>query len=181
MATEASQPLKISLPVSAQLANALYTEWAASTIANGYAGAVPAQYTFVGINTAGQADLLLGAAGATGPYCPIGVIQNAPFVVSQTTSQVGGGMAEIVVIGVTKVRVNSAGLSLASTAVGTSIEAVVNTATLTGTAKSAGAFTGGSAPIVGQFLPQGSILTGASGDIARAVINCASFQAFIGN
>lgn len=176
MATEASQPLKISLPVSAGLAQALYNEWSASTIANGYAGTTPAQYTFVGINAAGQADLLTASGSAA--YSPIGVIQNAPFILSQGASQLGGGMAEIVVLGVTKVRVGSAGLTLASSNIGTSIECVTGSSG-TGTVKTPANWTAGTAGgfIVGQFLPQGSILTGVQGDIARAIVNCTTFNA----
>ena len=98
MATEASQPLKISLPVSAALAQALYNEFTAATINNGYAG-TPAQYTFVKVNALGQADLIAAAKDIA-----IGVIQNAPFVYSQGASQAGGAAGEIVVLGMTKVR-----------------------------------------------------------------------------
>jgi hypothetical protein len=170
MALEGAQPLKISLPVSAALAQALYNE--------DQAAGAPAQYTFVLVNASGFADLVANASDV-----PIGVIQNRPFVMSQTTSQVGGGAAEIVVVGVTKVRVGTGGFTLSATTPGNLIEFSV-ASNHVGTAIQAGAATGGAKCIVGQVLTaqglganaggslQTLVTTYASGVLARAIVNC---------
>ena len=164
MATEASQPLKISLPVSAALAQALYNEFTAATINNGYAG-TPAQYTFVKVNALGQADLIAAAKDIA-----IGVIQNAPFVYSQGASQAGGAAGEIVVLGMTKVRAggtvtlnastpgNALSISVASSHVGTAVQPTAFVSTVA-------ASNGWS--VVGQALT-----AAVSGDLFKAVVNC---------
>jgi hypothetical protein len=165
MATEASQPLKISLPVSAALAQALYNEWNAATISNPYAG-TPAQYTFVIVNAAGNLDLM-----ANNTDVPIGVIQNAPFIVSQGASQVGGGVGEVVVMGVSKVRVAAAGVALAATVPGNSLICSVS-AGYVGCVQVSGAFVSSATPgasVVGQALQAGNAL-----DMVKALVNCGS-------
>jgi hypothetical protein len=191
MALEGSQPLKISVPVSAALANNLYTEWANLTgtaTQQAYMGvsAAWAQYTLVKINAAGYADVLTAVTDI-----PIGVIQNRPFQMSLGTAQLGGGAAEIVVIGVTKMRCGTGGFTLNANTIGSVnlIEWTVSTY-LVGCGVQAGAATGGSKYIVGQALSgqglglaagalqqQGAPAASASpavvsGDLFRAVINC---------
>jgi len=155
MALEASQPLKVSLPVSAALAQALYNEWNAATAANFYGGATAAQYTFVKLNTLGVADVVAATSDI-----PIGVIQNAPFVVAQGASQAGGAMGEIVIVGITKLAIGGT-VTLGSGAVNM-IEM-----TSAGLGVAAAAVTGGSKSIMGQFLANG-----ASGDHVKALVNC---------
>lgn len=163
MALEASQPLKLSLPVSAALAQALYNEWAAATTTNFYGGAAATQYTFVklgAVNSFGTATCDVIAATAD---IPIGVIQNAPFIVAQGTSQLGGSVAEIVVIGVTKLAIGGT-VTLAQTSNG-AVNMIETTSAGLGVA--AGAVTGGSKTVMGQFLANG-----VSGDHVKALINC---------
>lgn len=154
MAVEASQPLKVSLPVGATLAQLLYNEWLAATSTNFYGGAAAAQYTFVKLNSTGQVIQVASASDI-----PIGVIQNAPFVVQQGTSQLGGKSAEVVIIGITKLAVGGTVTLGGATGM---IEM-----TTAGLGVSAGAVTGGSKSVVGQFLS-----TGVSGDHVKALINC---------
>lgn len=156
MALEASQPLKLSLPVSAALAQLLYNEWVAATSTNFYGGATAAQYTFVKLNTLGVADVI----GATSDL-PIGVIQNAPFIVAQAGAQVGGAIGEIVVLGVTK-------LAIGGTVTLTAGAANFIEMTSGGLGVAAAAVTGGSKTIMGQFLANG-----VSGDHVKALVSCA--------
>jgi len=163
MATEASQPLKISLPCSAALLNALYAEWVAGGIANGYAG-TPAQYTFVKVNAAGNLDLIASQADVA-----IGVIQNAPFIVANGASQVAGTAGEVVVLGVTKVRVAAgAGLILNASTPGNGI-VVSTTAGSVGCAVTSGGYvsSAGGKNVVGQALTAANAL-----DLVKAVVNC---------
>lgn len=155
MALEASQPLKLSLPVSAALAQALYNEFAAATAINFYGGATAAQYTFVKLNTNGVCDVIAATSDI-----PIGVIQNAPFVVAQGSSQVGGAMAEIVVVGVTKLAIGG------TVTLGSGATNMIEM-TSAGLGVAAAAVTGGSKTIMGQFLANG-----VSGDHVKALVNC---------
>ncbi len=75
MATEASQPLKLSYPASGDLS--------------------ASQYNFVKLNGSGQVTAITAATDI-----PIGVLQNKPKALGQ--------MAEITVIGVTKVNAGGA-------------------------------------------------------------------------
>lgn len=154
MTVEASQPLKITLPVSAALAQALYNEEYANTPGT----TPPTQYTFVKVNSSGQADLIAAQSDI-----PIGVIQNRPFVPAQTSTQLGGKAAEIVVVGVTKV--NIGGTVTLGGATGM-IEMSTTAATI-GSGIAAGAVTGGSKSVLGQFLK-----AGATGDRVEAIIQC---------
>jgi hypothetical protein len=154
MAVEASQPLKISLPVSAALAQALWNEVNANTPGT----TPPTQYTFVKINSTGQADLI-----SANSDLPIGVIQNRPVVNSQGATQIGGKTAEIVVVGVTKLCAGGA-VTLGGA---TGFIEMTTTAAILGSGIAAGAVTGGSKTILGQFLS-----AGASGDKLEAIVAC---------
>ena len=164
MATEASQPLKISLPVSAALAQALYNEFVAATIANGYAG-VPAQYTFVKVNASGQADVISANTDVA-----IGVIQNAPFVYSQGTSQAGGAAGEIVVLGVTKVRLGGT-ITLAGTVPGNALIMDVASSNV-GTALQSSTFVSTAGASNGKTVVGQALQAGVQGDLIKAVVNC---------
>ena len=164
MATEASQPLKISLPVSAALAQALYNEFQASTIANGYAG-VPAQYTFVKVNASGQADLIAAQTDIA-----IGVIQNAPFVISQGSSQAGGGVGEITVIGATKCRAGGT-ITLGASTPGNALVISVSSS-LVGTAVQSSTFVSTAGASNGKTVVGQALTSAATGDLFKAIVNC---------
>jgi hypothetical protein len=164
MSVEGSQPLKVSLPVSAALAQALFNE--DTTVGPGTGP--PAQYTFVIVNASGQADLVANASDI-----PIGVIQNKPFVTSQGGSQLGGGAAEIVTIGVTKIRLGGT-ITLAATSPGNMLEFSVATNHV-GTAIQAGAISGGTKVIVGQ-----AMAAGVSGNLTKCIVSVV-IPCFVGN
>jgi hypothetical protein len=147
MSVEASQPLKVSLPVSAALAQALYNEE--------YASGAVTQYTFVKVNSSGQADLVTATSDL-----PIGVIQNRPFVISQGATQLGGKTAEIVILGITKL---AAGGTVTLGGATGFIEM-----TSAGLGVAAGAVTGGSKTVLGQWLA-----AGATGTKIKALVSCA--------
>lgn len=156
MAVEASQPLKISLPASAALAQQAYNEDQA------IAGFVPTQFTFVKVNAAGAADIV-----AANTDIPIGVLQNRPVVLAQAGAQLGGVQCEIVIIGVTKL-VAGGTITLAASTPGNLLKMSV-AANHVGTALQATAGTGGTLTIVGQ-----SLVAAASGDIFKALVDCAA-------
>lgn len=156
MAVEASQPLKVSVPVSAALAQALYNE--------AFAAGPPAKYTLVCINALGAADLI-----ANNTDVPIGVIQNTPYVPSQTSSQLGGLPAEIVILGITKV-VAGGTITLAATTPGNALKMSVASSHVGTVLQSGGFATSASGlSIVGQAFE-----AAVSGQILKALINCAS-------
>jgi hypothetical protein len=154
MAYEAQQPLKITLPASAALAQASYNEAFVPD-----SGAC--QYTFVEINSSGEADLLSSATAAV-----IGVLQNQPYVRSQAGSQAGGVACEITIIGVTKLVSSGTinpGAYVAPTSTGQAVSAALvgyGSGYVEGTKKAVGLMT----PIGGT--------AAASGDVSTAVVNC---------
>jgi hypothetical protein len=140
MATEAQQPLKISLEAAADL-SAL-------------------QYTFVKRDTNGRA---VAVAAATD--IPIGILQNKPKALGQ--------MAEIVVIGISKVLVTTTGTQFTTflDLVGFDATGKAQKATATGLG---GAYVQGTKLAVGQIAPIGGTGVGipVSGDTSRVAINC---------
>lgn len=157
MATEASQPFKISLPVSAALANAAYAEDATA--------GPPCQYTFVIVNALGQLDLV-----ANNTDVPIGVLQNRPFVPALVGSQVAAqAVGEVVVIGATKL-VAGGTIALAATTPGNAL--IISVATNhVGTALQSGAFVTSASgkSVVGQ-----AKVAAVVGDVFSAYVNCVS-------
>lgn len=156
MATEGTQPFKISLAVSAALAQAAYNE--------DLAGGAPCQYTFVLVNAAGQLDLV-----ANNTDVPIGVLQNRPFIPANTTSQVAGAVGEVVVVGLTKL-VAGGTIALAATTPGNALIMSV-AASHVGTALQSGSFVTSASgkSVVGQ-----AKVAAVSGDIFSAFVNCVS-------
>ena len=155
MATEASQPLKLSLPCSAALANAAYNE------AN--AAGAPCQYTFVCVDASGNLALI-----ANNTDVPIGVLQNRPYIPANTSSQVAAStVGEVVVIGLTKL-VAGGTITLAATTPGNALIMSV-AASHIGTALQSATFvtsaTGKS--VVGQAL-----VAAVSGDVFKAIVSC---------
>lgn len=146
MSVEGSQPLKVSLPVSAALAQALWNEE--------YAAGAATQYTFVKLKSDGTADLISGTSDL-----PIGVIQNRPFINAQGASQVGGVPAEIVIVGISKV--------VAGGAITVGGATGFLEMTSAGLAVAAGALTGGSKSVVGA-----AFTTASTGDRFKALISC---------
>lgn len=152
MATEASQPLKISLPASAALATA---------VADQNAGSGNAQYCFVKRDTAGRATLCTSASDT-----PIGVLQNKPLHEDDA--------CEIVVAGVTKAVV---GAGSAFTTFNDHVAPYTD-----GTAQKAtpvgwgAAYTQGTKSAVGKIGVIGGTGEGlpAQGDLTRIVIDCAA-------
>lgn len=165
MAFEGAQPLKVSIPVSAALAQAIYNE--------SFAGGAPAQYTFVIQNASGYLDLV-----ANNTDVIIGVLQNKPCIPANTTSQVAGAVGEVVVVGQTKV-VAGGTITLAATTPGNAL--IVSVATNhVGTALQSGSFvtsaTGKSVVgvAVGQSLAGTPTVAIASGDLFDALVSCVS-------
>jgi hypothetical protein len=156
MAVEAAQPFKISLPVSAALAQAAYNE--------DQAAGAPCQYTLVLVNANGDLDLV-----ANNTDVPVGVLQNRPFVMSATTSQVRGTVGEVVVIGQTKL-VAGGTITLAATTPGNALTFSVATSHI-GTALQSGGFVTSASgkSVVGQALT-----AAVSGQIFKAVVQCTS-------
>lgn len=157
MATEASQPLKISLPASAALATA---------VVNFDAGTgVDPQYTFVTRDSAGRVIVCASATAV-----PIGVLQNKPIHQDDA--------CEIVVVGVTKVQVTSAGTPFTTFNDGVApyTDGTAQKATATGFGA---AYVQGSKSMVGKIAQVGGLGVGlpAAGDVARFVIDCVSAPA----
>lgn len=131
MATEASQPLKISLEASADLS--------------------ASQYCFVKQDTNGRAAVAAAASDAV-----IGILQNKPKALGQ--------MAEVVVVGVSKV-VSSGTIAVAA-AIGTDSTGKAQSVTPTGLG---GSYVQGTKLAVG-YLKQTS--AAATSDVCTVVVNC---------
>lgn len=153
MATEAQQPLKLSLPASAALG-------AAMVLAN--AGTGVAQYCFVKRDAAGRATLCTSASDV-----PVGVLQNKPVAVDQ--------MCEIVVIGLTKVIATTGGTAFSTFNDGVApfTDGTAQKATATGFG---GAYVQGTKSVVGKIGVIGGTGVGlpAAGDTTRAIVNCSA-------
>jgi hypothetical protein len=154
MSLEATQPYKVSIPVSAALAQALWNEV--------HAAGAATQYTFVALNSSGQADL---PASATDFF--IGVIQNRPVVNAQGASQAGGVPGEIVVMGVTKIV--AGGTITPGEYIGPLSTGKAQAVTAQGFGAS---YVQATKKILGQVYPAAGITSFASGDIASAMVNC---------
>lgn len=152
MATEASQPLKISLPASAALA--------AAVVSYDASGGTNPQYLFVTRDSAGRVIVCSSATAV-----PIGVLQNKPTVQDQP--------CEIVVVGITKVQTTSGGTAFTTFNDGVApyTDGTAQKATATGFGA---AFVQGSKSMVGRLAVIGGLGVGlpSAGDVTRVVIDC---------
>lgn len=160
MATEAQQPLKLSLPASAALGAAVVAQNAAAVDVN-TVGSL-AQYLFVKRDTAGRAIVCTSASDV-----PVGVLQNKPTAIDQ--------MCEIVVIGITKAITTTSGTAFSTFNDGVApyTDGSAQKATPIGWGAS---YVQGTKSVVGKIGVIGGTGQGlpAANDTTRIIINCAS-------